>query len=71
MSTRGAIPKIKEPTLEERGVVSVWVVHEAWLFSMETIKKLFEEKKITVIKKRRLESKYTSFYQNSRPMREK
>jgi len=52
---------------KERGVLSVWVLHEAWLFSMEEIEKLHNEKKITAAKKRRLESKYTSYYEKSRP----
>jgi hypothetical protein len=54
-----------EMTWGERGVLSVWVLHEAWLFSMEEIEKLFKENKITAVKKRRLESKYTSFYKKA------
>ena len=67
MGTIKDITKDKELTFGERGVLSVWVLHEAWLFSIEIIEKRYKEKKITTAKKRRLESKYTSFYENSRP----
>ncbi|MEI9909750.1 MAG: hypothetical protein WDO71_08790 [Bacteroidota bacterium] len=67
MCVHQEIPQLEAISWGDRGVLSVWVLHEAWLFSMETIEKLFKEKKITEIKKRRLESKYASFYQKSRP----
>jgi hypothetical protein len=64
-----AIQTLKQKPIEttwgERGVLSVWVLHEAWLFSMEEIEKRFKENKITAVKKRRLESKYTSFYEKA------
>lgn len=50
----------------ERGALCVLVLHEAWLFSMETIDQQFRDHKITGYKKRRLKSKYTSFYESAR-----
>jgi hypothetical protein len=56
----------KEPSLHERAILSIWVLHEAWLFSIETIERRFQENRITETKMRRLKSKYTTFYKNAK-----